>query len=130
MQIRNKRFRDSAIIIKNLTRDYVLGQVLHRANRFGMDHSTNGRHYITLNREMLAQSCLQIVTNPMLKTKGRIKLLPSSVSVIEVRTPEILAPNNIYELDFSTFQLTERVVPLDVMHHVDHKSPRTLKVPI
>ena len=64
----------------------------------------------------------------MIKTKGKIKLLQSSISVIEVRTPEIPDSNNIYDLDFSTFQLPEGVILLDVMHHVDHKMPRTLKV--
>ena len=77
--------------------------MLHRANRFSMGYSTNGRHYITLNGEMLAQSCLQIVTNPILKTEFKIILLPSSISVIEIRTPEIPDAKNIYELYFSTF---------------------------
>ena len=57
-------------------------------------------------------------------------MLPSSISVIEVRTPEIPEPNNIYELDFDTFQLPEGVIPLDMMHHMDHKMPKTLKIPI
>ena len=69
VQIGNKIFRDKVIAIENLKRDHILGQVLHRANRFGMGYSTNGRHYITLNREMLAQSCFQLTTNPILKTK-------------------------------------------------------------
>ena len=115
---------------KNLTRDYILGQALHKTNGFGTCYSTNRRHYITLNKEMLAQSCSQIFTYPILKTKEKIKLLPTSVSVIEIRTPEFPDSNNIYELDFNTFQLLEEIIPLDVMHHIDHKMPRTLKVPI
>ena len=79
---------------------------------------------------MLAQSCLQIVTNPISKTKGKIKLLPSSISVKEVQTPEIPDSNNIYELDFSIFQLPQGIILLDVIHCVDDKMPRTLKVPI
>ena len=79
---------------------------------------------------MLAQSCSQITTNPILKTKGKIKLLPSSISVIEIRTSEIPGSNNIYEVEFNTFQLPEGIIPLDIMHHVDHKMPRALKVPI
>ena len=39
-------------------------------------------------------------------------------------------PNNIYELDFDTFQPPKRVIPLDVMHCMDHKTPQTLKIPI
>ena len=89
LHIGSKIFRDRVIVMENLTRDYIFGQVLHRANQFGTSYSTNDRHYITLNGELLAQSCLQIVTNPILKAKSKIKLLPSSISVIEVRTPEI-----------------------------------------
>ena len=79
---------------------------------------------------MLAQSYLQIVTNSILKSKGKINLLPSSISVIEIWTPEIPDSNNIYELDFNTFKLPEGIIPLDMMHCMDHKIPRTLKVPI
>ena len=121
LQIRKKIFRDRVTFIENLTRDYILGQVLHRANQFGTGYSTNGRHYISLNREMLTQSCSQIVTNPILKTKAEIKLLSPSISVIEVRTPEIPDSNKIYELDFNIFQLPEGIILLDVMHCVDQK---------
>ena len=126
VQIGNEMFRDRVIVIENLKRDYIVGQILCRDNRCGTGYSTNGRHYIILNGEMTAQSYLQSTTNPILKTKGKIKLLPSSISVIEVRTPEIPDPNNIY-VHFSTFQLPKRVIPLDVMHHVDHKNAKNIK---
>ena len=127
VQICNKVFSGRVIVIENLKREYILGQVLHRDDRFSMGYSINGRHYITVNEEMLAQSCLPVTTNPILKTKGKIKLLPSSISIIEVRTLETLNPNNIYKLDFNSFQLPEGVTPLDVMHHTDHKIPQTLQ---
>ena len=79
---------------------------------------------------MLVQSCLQLTANSILKAKGNIKLLPSSISVIEVRTLEIPDPSNIYELDSSMFQLPRGVNSRDAMHHMDHKMPQTLKVPI
>ena len=84
--------------------------MLHRAKQFGTGYSTNGRHYITLNGEMLAQSCSQILTYPILKSKGKLKLLPFSISVMEVRTPEILDSNNINKVDFNTFQLPEGII--------------------
>ena len=95
VQFGNKIFRDRVIITGNLTKDYILGQVLHRDNTFGKGYSTNDRHYITLNGEMLGQRCSQLTTNPILKTKGKIKLLRSSISAVEVRTPEIPDSNNI-----------------------------------
>ena len=79
---------------------------------------------------MLTQSCLQLTTNPIFKTKGKVKLLLSSISVMEVKMPEIPDPGNISELNFNTLLLPEGVVPLDVMHCVDHKTTQTLKVPI
>ena len=79
---------------------------------------------------MLAQGCLKVTTNPILKTKGKIKLLPSSTSFIEVRVPDIPDPNNIYELDFDTFQLPKGVICLDVMHCMYHKTPQMSKIPI
>ena len=126
VQINSKVFRNRVIANENLKRNYILGQVLHRDNRFSTGYSTNGRHYIAMNGEMLAQSCLLLTTNPILKTKGKIKLLPSSISDIEVRTLEIPDPSNIYELDFSMFQLPEGVIPLDVMHCMNHKTPQML----
>ena len=73
---------------------------------------------------MLVQSCLQLTTSPTLKTKGKIKLLVTSISVIEVRMPEIVDPSNIYKLNFNAFQLPKGVIPLDVMHCVDHETPK------
>ena len=60
------------IIIENVKRSYILGQVLHRENRFDTGYSTNGRYYITLNGEMIAQSCSQLTTKLILKTKGKL----------------------------------------------------------
>ena len=36
LQIANTLYRDTVIVIENLTRDYILGKVLHRTNRFCM----------------------------------------------------------------------------------------------
>ena len=79
---------------------------------------------------MIVQSCSQLTTNSILKTKGQIKLLPSSISVTEVKTQEIPDPRNIYKLNCSTFQLYKGVIPLDVIHHMDHKTQQTIKITI
>ena len=47
VKMSSKVFRDRVIVIKNLKGNYILGQVLHRDNRFGTGYTTNGRHYIT-----------------------------------------------------------------------------------
>ena len=40
VQTGSKVFRDKVIVIENLKRNYILGQVLHRHNRFGTGYST------------------------------------------------------------------------------------------
>ena len=56
LQMGKRTFHDRVIVIDNLMCNYILGQVLQRTSRFGTDYSTAGRHYITINGEMLAQS--------------------------------------------------------------------------
>ena len=60
VQIGSKVCRDWVNVIENLKRNYILGQVLHRDNRFGTGYSTNGRHFIALNSEMLVQKLFAI----------------------------------------------------------------------
>ena len=114
----------------NLRQNYILCQMLHRTNRFGTGYSTSGQHYITLNGEMLGQRISQVMVEPRLKTKGKIILPASSISVPEIRMLEIADTNNLYELGLDTFQLPEGIIPLDVLHQMNHKTPHSLKIPI
>ena len=126
LQISKRTFQDRTIIIENLKHNYILDQVLQRDNRFGTGHSITGRHYITINGEMIAQSISQATPNPILK----LKRLPMSVSVVEIKIPTVPNTNNLYELNFDMFQLPEGDIPLDVLHRRDHKTPKTLNIPI
>ena len=95
--------------------------MLHRAYRFGTSYSTTGKDYIIVNSEMIAEAISQVTNNPTIKTRGKITLPPMSVSVISVKMSPLCNTSNIYELKFSTFQLPEGVIALDVLHRVDHK---------
>ena len=37
---------------------------------------------------------------------------------------------NVYKLNFSAFQLQKGVILLDVLHKVNHKTPKNLNIPI
>ena len=80
LQTGKRTFQDRVNIIDNLKHNYILGPVLYRNNRFG-----TGRHYITINREMITKSILQATSNTILKTKGKVTLPPLSVSVVEIK---------------------------------------------
>ena len=53
-----------------------------------------------------------------------------SISVISVKTSPLHNTSNIHELNFSTSKLPEGVIPLDVVHRVDHKTPGYLNIPV
>ena len=57
-------------------------------------------------------------------------LLPMSISVIVVKMPPFQNTNEVYELNFNTFQLQEDFFPLDILHKVNLKTPQYLNIPI
>ena len=130
LQIGKKTFRDRVIVIENLKCDYILGQVLHRTNRFSMGYLTTGRHYITINDEMIVQAISQTTNSPILKTKGKITLTAMSVSIVGIKMPTLQNSNNMYALNFDTFQLPEGVISLGVLPRINHKTPQSLSISI
>ena len=53
-----------------------------------------------------------------------------SISIVEIKTPRVSDTSNLFELNFDMSQLPEGVIPLDVLHGVDHKPSKTLNIPI
>ena len=83
-----------------------------------------------VNSEMIAEAISQVTENPIIKIKGKITLPQMSVSVINVKMPPLHNTNNIYMLNFNTFQLPEGVIPQDVVHGADNKTPQNLNIPM
>ena len=128
IKIGKKIFRDQVIVVKNLSRPSILGVALQRTNRMGTGYNIDGRHFITVKDEVITQSCHSTI-EPILKTKGKIILKPNSISVVAVKTPKIPDTNILYGVN-SKFQLPEGIIPLDILHRVDHKMPRELNIHI
>ena len=93
-------------------------------NRFGTGLPTTGRHYITINGEMIAQNISNTTVSPILKIKGKVALPPMYVSVVGVKMPEVPDINNLYDLNFDTFQLLEGGIPLNILHRIDQNTPK------
>ena len=74
------------VVIDNLRHKYIIGQVLHRSYQFGTGYSTTGKHYITINDQVIKQLMSQPLNYPIVKMKGRITLPPVSVLILEVKT--------------------------------------------
>ena len=60
--------------------------------------------------------------------KGKIKLSPESITLIEVQAPRDIIGNKKYQLNLEVY-LPQGIIPLVLVHSFD-KTPRTLFVPI
>ena len=88
-----------------------------------------GRHFISLNGEMIVQSMSSITTQPIIKCKSRTCLKVHAVSIIAVQTPPNLELHKLYECG-EKLQLPEDVILPEVQHKFDHKMLLELKIPL
>ena len=130
LQIGKRVFRDRVVVIDILRHKYILGQVLHRSYWFGTGYSAMGKHFITINGQVITQSISQPLDYPIVKTKGRITLPPVSVLILEIKTPKLKNTMNLYKMNAVTAQLPEGMIPLDILHRVDHKTLQYLNIPV
>ena len=129
LKIGKRMLRDRAIIIKNLNRDYIIGVAIQHANKILTGFSMSGRHFISVNSEMIVQSVSSITTQPIIKCKHRICLQTYAVTIISVKTPPNLDLQKLYEC-CERLQLPEGVVAPQVQHRLDHTMPFELKIPL
>ena len=128
LQIGRIIFLERLVVIHNLRCKYILGQVLNRSYSFGTGFSTTGKLYITINRQVIVQLISQPLDYPIIKMKGRVTLPPVTISIIEVKTPKLTNTSNLYIMNADTFQLSEGIILLDVLHKVGHKTLQLLNV--
>ena len=74
------------------------------------------------------ESINKLNIHPIIKTEGKIKLKPESISIIEVQAPQDISGNKKYHLNPEAY-LPQGIIPLDLVHSFE-KTPRTLKLPI
>ena len=53
-----------------------------------------------------------------------------SVFIISTKTLPLNNTYDVYKLNYNTFQLPEHVIPLDILHKVNNKTPQYLNIPI
>ena len=121
--------RDRAMIIKNLNRAYIIGVAIQHTNKMLTSFSMLGRHFISLNGEIIVQSVSLITTHPIIKCKSRTCLQANAVTIISVKTLPNLAPQKLYECG-ERLWLPGGVVAPQVQHKLDHKMPLELKIPL
>ena len=64
-----------------------------------MGYSTDGRQFITIKCQVIAQNCQSTLEESILKSKGQIILKPNSISIKAVATPKFLDTEALYEVN-------------------------------
>ena len=127
VKIGKKTLRDCIVIVNNLNHDYILGTAMQRSYHMSTGFSITGRHFLSVKGHMVAQSVNTPTLEPIIKTKGKIKLNPYATSIISNKTPPNIDINHVCELNHK-FSLPSGVIPIDVIHTFDHKIPWELKI--
>ena len=129
VKIGKQTLRDRVVIVHNLNHDYIIGAAIQRSYHVATDFSVIGRHFLSVNGQIVAQSIPTTAIEPFVKNKGKLKLSPHSIIVVSIKTPPNISTNQTYEIDHK-FPLLSSVIPIDVVHMFDNKVPHELKVPM
>ena len=78
---------------------------------------------------MVVQGIPPPTIEPIIKTKGKIKLNPHSITVVSIKTPPNIDVSHVYELNHK-FSLPSSVIQIDVVHKFDNKVPCEFNIPI
>ena len=129
IKIGKQMVRDRVVIVNNLNLDYIIGAAQQRSYCVATGFSVTGRHFLSVNGQLVAQSIPTPTNKPIIKNKSKIKLRPHSVTVVSVRTPPNINTSEIYKINYK-FPLPSGVIPIDVVYRFDNKVPHELKIPI
>ena len=102
---------------------------MQRSYHIAIGFSIKGRHFLSVNGQMIAQSIPTSIIEGIIKNKGKIKLSPHSVTIVSIKTPPNISAKQIYEMNHR-FPPPSGIIPIDVVHRFDNKLPCELKVPI
>ena len=73
IKICKQMFRERLVIINNLNCDCIIGTVIQRSYWVATGFSITGRHFLSVNGQMVVQCILSPMIEPIIKTKGKIK---------------------------------------------------------
>ena len=113
--------------MQNLSHDFIIGAAMQRSYHIAAGFSMTGRHFLSVNGQMLAQNIPTPIMETIIKNKGKIKLSPHLVT--ELKPPPNISANQIYKTSHE-FPLPGGVIPVDVVHNTDDKVPCELNIPI
>ena len=123
------KFTEEFAVIEGMVSDMLLGIKWEHKFNIHTGWTRNGNHYIWRGKyNFIAESINRLKSNPIIKTKGKIKLNPESIALVKVQAPRDIMDNKKYQLNPEGY-LPQGIIPLELVHSFN-KTPRTLLVPI
>ena len=122
-------FDDVFVILNNLQRDIILGLPWQHNYRISCMWNRKGKHLLTMKNKFLAISITLQSPNQLVKTKGHCVLQSRSITWISVKTPRNIQANNLLKINLDR-QLPKGIIPLDVLHNIEHKQPQEMLIPL
>ena len=115
------------VILNNLQRDIILNLPWLCNYRIGCTWNREGKHFLTIKNQFLALSLTLQSPNQLVKTEGQCTLQGRSITWISVKTPRNIQANNLLEINLDK-QLPKGLIPLDVLHNIEHKQPQEMLI--
>ena len=122
-------FNDVFVILNNLQCDIIPGLLWHCNYRIGCTWNREGKHFHTIKNKFLALSITPHTSKQLVITKGQCMLQGRSITWILVKTPRNIQINSLFEITLDR-QLPKGLIPLDVLHNIQHKQPQEMLVPL
>ena len=117
------------VILNNLQKDIILGLPWQHNYRIGCTWNREGKHFLTIKNKFLALSLTSQSPNQLVKTKGQCTLQGRSITWISIKTPRNIQANNLLKINLDR-QLPKGLIPLDVLHNIEHKQPQEMLIPL
>ena len=100
IKIGKQMFRDRVVIVNNLNHNYIIGTAIQRSYHIATGFRITGMHFWSVNGQIVAQSIHAPTIEPIIKSKGKIKLSPHSITAVSIKTPPNVNTSHIYERNY------------------------------
>ena len=97
--------------------------------RISCTWNREGKHFLTIKNKFLALRITPQVSKQLVITKGQCTLQNRSITWILVKTPRNIQVNSLFKITLDQ-QLPKGLIPLDVLHNIQHKQPQEILIPI
>ena len=117
------------VILNILQQDIILSLPWQHSYRIGCTWNREGKYFLTIKNKFLALSITPQLPKQLVKTNGQCLLQGGLITWISVKMPKNIQVNNLLKVHLDR-QLPKCLIPLDVLHNIEHKQPQEMLIPL